>query len=70
MKTKSVMIKCFTTASLGTHALRKRKKYLKNTQKPDNTSVKQWINMVMTVDSWLPLIPQNTKPFSKEDLIS
>ena len=59
-----------TTAILGNDALRNQKDYLKNTPKPDNMSVKQWINRLLNINSYLPLMQQNARAFSEEDLIS
>ncbi len=46
----------YTNTVLGANALRNQ-----NTQKPENMSVKQWINRLMNKNSYLPLLQQNTQ---------
>jgi len=43
---------------------------LKNTPKPEKMSVKQWINRIKNINSYLPLMQPNGRPFTKEDLIA
>jgi len=57
-----------TSAILGDDALRNQKNYLKNTPKPDKMSVKQWINRIKNINSYLLMQP-NGRPFTEEDLI-
>jgi len=45
-----------TSAILGDDALRNQKDSLKNTPKPDKMSVKQWINRIKNINSYLPLM--------------
>lgn len=59
-----------TGAILGDDALRNQKDYLKNTPKPDKMSVKQWINRIKNINSYLPLMQPNCRSFSEEDLIA
>ena len=63
-------IREFTTAILGNDAFRNQKDYLKSTPKPDNMSVKQWINRLLNINSYLPLMQRNARSFSEEDLIA
>jgi len=60
----------FTTAILGSDAFRNQKDWWKSTPKPDNISVKQWINRLLDINSYLPLMQRNARAFSEEDLIS
>jgi hypothetical protein len=48
-----------TSAILGEDALRNQKDYLKNTPKPDKMSVKQWINRIKNINSYLLLMQLN-----------
>ncbi len=41
-----------------------------NTPKPEKMSVKQWINRLKNINSYLPLMQENGEAFSEEDLIS
>jgi len=59
-----------TSAILGDDALRYQKDYLKNTPKPAKMSVKQWINRIKNINSYLPLMQPNGRPFTEEDLIA
>jgi hypothetical protein len=59
-----------TSAILGDDALRNQKDSLKNTPKPDKMSVKQWINRIKNINSYLPLMQPNGRPFTEEDLIA
>jgi len=59
-----------TSAVLGEDALRNQKEYLKNTPKPENMSVKQWINRIKNINSYLPLMQEDGRAFSEEDLIA
>jgi len=60
----------FTTAILGNDAFRNQKDYLKSTPKRNNMSVKQWINRLLNINSYLPLMQRNARAFLEEDLIS
>jgi hypothetical protein len=60
----------FVAAILCPNAQRNQNDYLKNTAKPENMAVKQWTNRVLNINSYIPLMLKNAKPFSKEDLIS
>jgi len=59
-----------TSAVLGEDALRNQKEYLKNTPKPENMSVKQWVNRIKNINSYLPLMQEDGRAFSEEDLIA
>jgi hypothetical protein len=59
-----------TSMVLGSNAFRNQKEYLKNTPKPENMSVKQWLNRLKNINSYLPLMEQDRQAFSKADLIS
>jgi hypothetical protein len=48
-----------TTTVLGNDALHNQKEYLKSTPKPENMSVKQWINRLKNINSYLPLMEQD-----------
>jgi len=63
-------LKELTSAILGEDALRNQKDYLKYTPKPEKMSVKQWVNRIKNINSYLPLMQPNGRPFSKEDLIA
>jgi hypothetical protein len=43
-----------TSAILGQETLHYQKDYLKNTPKPEKMSVKQWINRMKNINSYLP----------------
>jgi hypothetical protein len=59
-----------TSTVLGNDALRNQKDYLKNTPKPENMSVKQWLNRLKNINSYLPLMEQDGESFTEADLIS
>jgi len=59
-----------TTTVLGNDALHNQKEYLKSTPKPENMSVKQWINRLKNINSYLPLMEQDGQAYSEADLIS
>ncbi len=59
-----------TSAIPGDDALQNEKDYLKTTPKPEKMSVKQWINRMTSINSYLPLMQQNGQSLSKEDLIA
>ncbi len=59
-----------TSAILGDDALRNQKDYLKTTPKPERMSVKQWINRLKNINSYLPLMQRNVSSFSEEDLVT
>jgi hypothetical protein len=63
-------LKELTSAILGDDALRNQKDYLKNTPEPDKMTVKQWINRIKNINSYLPLMQPNGRSFTKEDLIA
>jgi hypothetical protein len=44
---------------LGEDALRNEKDYLKSTPKPEKMSVKQWVNRIKNINSYLPLMQEN-----------
>jgi hypothetical protein len=37
-------------------------------QNPDNMSVKQWINRILNINSYLPFMQRNAKAFTEEEL--
>jgi hypothetical protein len=55
---------------LGNSALCNQKEYLKKMSKPEKMTVKQWINRIKNINSYLPLMKQNAQAFTKEDLIN
>jgi hypothetical protein len=59
-----------TRAILGEDALRNQKDYLKSTPKPEKMSVKQWVNRIKNINSYLPLMQENGRSFTKEELVS
>ncbi len=63
-------MKELTSAILGNNALCNEKDRLKSTPKPEKMSVKQWINRMKNIKSYLPLMHENEQAFTEEDLIS
>jgi hypothetical protein len=63
-------LKELTTAILGEDALRNQNDYLKSTPIPEKMSVKQWINRIKNINSYLLLMQPNGRPFSEKDLIA
>jgi hypothetical protein len=59
-----------TSAILGEDALRNQKDYLKNTPKPEKMSVKQWVNRMKNINSYLPLMQVGGRSFTEEELVS
>jgi hypothetical protein len=59
-----------TNAILGQDALRYQKDYLKSTPKLEKMSAKQWINRIKNINSYLPLMQENGKSFTEEELIA
>jgi hypothetical protein len=57
-------------AVLGEGALHNQKEYLKKTPKPEKITVKQWINRIKNINSYLPLMKPNARAFTEEDLIN
>ncbi len=57
-------------AVLGEDGLRNQKEYLKNTPKPEKMSMKQWVNRIKNINSYLPLMQEDGCAFSEEDLIA
>jgi hypothetical protein len=57
-----------TSAILGEDALRNQKDYLKSTPKPEKMSVKQWVNRIKNINSYLPLMQVNGRSFTEEEL--
>jgi len=55
---------------LGEGALCNQKEYLKKTPKLEKMTVKQWINRIKNINSYLPLMKPNTQAFTEEDLIN
>jgi hypothetical protein len=51
---------------LGDDAFRNQKDYLKNTPKPERMTVKQWINRLKNVNSYLPLMHPTDAPSLKK----
>jgi len=43
---------------------------LKNTPKPEKMFVKQWINRIKNINSYLPLMQESGKSFTEEELIA
>jgi hypothetical protein len=63
-------LKELTSTVLGEDALRYQKDYLKSTPKPEKMSVKQWINRIKNINSYLPLMQDNGRAFTEEELVS
>ncbi len=59
-----------TRAVLGVDAFDNQKEYLKETPKPEKMSVKQWINRIRNINSYLPLMDQESRAFSEKELIA
>jgi hypothetical protein len=59
-----------TSTVLGSDAFQNQKEYLKDTPKPENMSVKQCLNRLKNINSYLPLMEQDGPAFSEADLIS
>jgi len=59
-----------TSAILGNDALCNQKDYLKSTPKPETMTVKQWINRLKNINSYLPLMQQDGRAITKENLIT
>jgi hypothetical protein len=59
-----------TRAVLGVDAFDSQKDYLKETPKPENMTVKQWINQIRNINSYLPLMDQEARAFSEKELIT
>jgi hypothetical protein len=57
-----------TRAVLGVDAFDNKKDYLKETPKPEKMSVKQWINRIKNITSYLPLMDQEARTYSKKEL--
>ena len=55
-----------TRAVLGVDAFDNQIEYLKETPKPENMSVKQWINRIRNINSYLPLMDQEARTFSEK----
>ena len=58
-----------TRAILGEDALQNQKDYLKSTPKPEKMSVKQWVNRIKNINSYLSLMQENGWSFTKEELV-
>ncbi len=43
---------------------------MKSTPKPEKMSVKQWINRIKNINSYLPLMQDNGRAFTEEELVS
>jgi hypothetical protein len=63
-------LKELTSTILGEDALRYQKDYLKSTPKPEKMSVKQWINQIKNINSYLLLMQDNGRAFTEEELVS
>jgi hypothetical protein len=59
-----------TKAVLGVDAFDNQKEYMKETQKPGKMSVKQWINRIKNINSYLSLMDQDARAFSEKELIA
>jgi hypothetical protein len=59
-----------TRAVLGVDAFDNQKEYLKETPKPEKMSVKQWINRIRNINSYLSLMDQEARTFSEKELIA
>jgi hypothetical protein len=55
---------------LGEEAYENQKDYLKFTPKPDKMSVKDWINRIKNINSYLPLMEHEARSFSERELIA
>jgi hypothetical protein len=63
-------IEQLTSAVLGAEAFENQKDYLKSTRKPDKMSVKDWINRIKNINSYLPLMEPEARSFSERELIA
>jgi hypothetical protein len=59
-----------TRAVLGVDALDNQIEYLKETKKPEKMSVKQWINRIKNINSYLPLMALEFVPLTEKQLIT
>jgi hypothetical protein len=59
-----------TIAVVGVDAFDNQKEYMKETEKPEKMSVKQWINRIKNINSYLPLMDQDAQAFSEKELIA
>lgn len=59
-----------TRAILGEDALLNQKDYLKTTLKPEKISVKQWINRIKNINSYLPLMGPDSRAFIEAEFIT
>jgi len=55
---------------LGVNALDNQIEYLKETKKPEKMSVKQWINRIKNINSYLPLMALEFVPLTEKQLIT
>jgi hypothetical protein len=55
---------------LGEGAFCNQKEYVKKMPKPEKMTVKQWVNRIENINSYLPLMKPNTQAFTEEDLIN
>lgn len=63
-------LSALTKAIIGEDALHEQKDYLKNTSKQEKMSVKQWVNRLKNITSYLPMMEQDARSFTEEELIS
>jgi hypothetical protein len=58
-----------TSAVLGDDAYMNQKDYLKTTPKPEQMTVKQWINRLKNINAYLPLMQVDAQALSETDLL-
>ena len=63
-------LKELISAILGEDALSNQKEYLKTTPKPEKFTVKQWINRLKNINSYLPIMQDDGHAFSEAELIT
>jgi hypothetical protein len=59
-----------TKAVIGVDASDNQKEYLKGTPKPEKMSVKQWVNQIKNINSYLQLMDPDTRPFTEKEIIA
>jgi hypothetical protein len=65
-----IHIRELTSAILGDDAYMNQKDYLKTTLKPEKMTVKQWINRLKNINSYLPLMQADAQALSETDLMA
>ena len=66
----TVALELFTEKVLGEDALLNQKEYLKTTPKPTNMNVKDWVNRVKNINSYMGLMENDATNFTEKELVS